>query len=67
VRTLPLRFGSGQVRVSYTPNSNEDQSAIEIDNRVINGSRAELNVSVSKSGGTVRVQCQNACILTIEG
>ncbi len=65
VRTLPLRFVSGQARVDYVPASDDDESAIEIDDRIVNAGNAELNVSVSKSGGTVTVQCQNACRLGI--
>lgn len=65
VRTLPLRFVSGTVRVDYVPTSDDDDSAVEIGDRVINAGNAELNVSVSKSGGTVTVECQNACRLSI--
>lgn len=67
VRTLPLQFVSGQVRVRYTPTSSDDESAIELRNRVmsIQTSEAALNVSISRSGGTLTVECQNACSLSI--
>jgi hypothetical protein len=77
VRTLPLRFISGQPQVSYvpatpppappsTPAPTSDPKEVRIENRAVNSTRKDLNISVSRGGGTVSVTCISACQLGIE-
>ncbi|MDX2161973.1 MAG: hypothetical protein SF162_11660 [bacterium] len=67
VRTLPLTWIAGAVRVTYTPAAPDDASAVQITDRVMSAAEnaRTLNVSASQGGGQVRIQCDDACRIEI--